>query len=187
MRANKSWHNRSCWTNIMWHSLNYRHLREGSQMRMKAFAFAHSLLLYHLHIPFLSVVYTSVPLTHCAICVRRVSGAWLINFPRTWSEQGTPWCMERTPGASSSLCVCAKFWFATNSMRTVCGWRSAGSQCCPHIRAFGSQTVRKYSASSCIRGFRQTNAFVRRLFGMCVCGFIENYSLPQVCAFPLYS
>ncbi len=53
--------------------------------------------------------------------------------------------MERTPGASSSLCVHAKNrqilvhseWYANRS-----GWRSTGSQSHPHIRAFGSRTIR---------------------------------------------
>ncbi len=38
----------------------------------------------------LSFVYTSTPLTRWDIRVRRISDAWLINFPRTWGEQRTP-------------------------------------------------------------------------------------------------
>ncbi len=38
----------------------------------------------------LNLLYTSAPLTRCAVCVRRVFGPWLINFSRTWGEQRTP-------------------------------------------------------------------------------------------------
>ncbi len=38
----------------------------------------------------LSFVYMSAPLTCCVVRARRVSGMWLINFPRTWGEQRTP-------------------------------------------------------------------------------------------------
>ncbi len=48
-----------------------------------------------------NLVYTSAPLTRCAVRILRIFGAWLINFLRTWGEQ-------RTPGASGSLCVHAK-------------------------------------------------------------------------------
>ncbi len=55
--------------------------------------------------------------------------------------------MERTPGASGSLCVRAKnpnkFWFSANGMRTIRKWRSAGLHSCPHIRTFGSRTIRR--------------------------------------------
>ncbi len=43
-----------------------------------------------------------------AVWVKRVSGAWLINFPRTWGKEKNTQCMERTPGASSSLRILAK-------------------------------------------------------------------------------
>ncbi len=84
----------------------------------------------------LSFVYTSMPFTCCIVRVWRVSGARLIHFLRNWGEQ-------RTPGASSSLCVYAtdKFWFAANGMQTVCRWCSAGSQSRPHIRALGLRTI----------------------------------------------
>ncbi len=53
--------------------------------------------------------------------------------------------MEMTPSTSSSLCGLAKNLLISvrgKWMRTVCGWHSAGSQAHPHIRAFGSRTIR---------------------------------------------
>ncbi len=50
--------------------------------------------------------------------------------------------MERTRGASTSLCVRAKtdkFQFA----QTICRWRSAGLQSRPHIHVFDLQTTRR--------------------------------------------
>ncbi len=70
---------------------------------------------------FLNLVYTSTLLTHCAIRVRRIFGARLINFPQTWGKQ-------RTPGSSGSLCVRAKNrqisvrseWYANHSRMVQC-------------------------------------------------------------------
>ncbi len=59
-------------------------------------------------------------------------------------------------GVSSSLCVRAKndkFQFAANGMRTICEWRSAGLQSCPHTRAFGLRTVRKWFANHLARSY----------------------------------
>ncbi len=70
----------------------------------------------------------SVPLTRCAICVRRISSMRLINFLRTWGEQ-----RHLVHGKG----------FVANGMRTVCGWRSTGSHFHPHIRTFGSRTIRR--------------------------------------------
>ncbi len=53
MQANKSSHSHWCRTNILWCLLSYRHPRECYRMRMKTFAIACSLLLYHPHIPIL--------------------------------------------------------------------------------------------------------------------------------------
>ncbi len=50
-------------------------------------------------------VYTSAPLTCCAICVRRVSGTRLINFPLTWGDQRTLGAWRRI---QFSLCSCKK-------------------------------------------------------------------------------
>ncbi len=95
-----------------------------------------------LHAHVLNLVYTSAPLTRCTVRMRRVFGARLIYFLRTWGEQ-------RTPGAWKGhlahpvLFVFAqktnKFWFAGN----VCGQRRTGLQSHPHICAFGSQTIRR--------------------------------------------
>ncbi len=52
----------------------------------------------------LSFVYTSVPLTRCAVRVRHVVNNFSANLRRAKNTR----CMERTPGASSSLCVRAK-------------------------------------------------------------------------------
>ncbi len=110
---------------------------------------------------FKSFVYTSAPLTRCAICVRRISGVWLIISLRTWGEQRTLGAWKGHPG-HLVLFVFAqktdKFWFAMNGMWTIRRQRSTGSQSHPHICAFGSQTSHEWFinhlARSCIRGLR---------------------------------
>ncbi len=107
----------------------------------------------------LNLVYTSVPLTHCAIRMRRVFGARLINFPQTWGEQRTSGALKGHP-AHPVLFVFVqkidKFWFVANGVRTIRWWRSAGSQSHPHICTFGSRTVCKqfvnHLTHSCIWG-----------------------------------
>ncbi len=90
--------------------------------------------------PTLNFVYTSTSLTHYAVHMRRVFGAWLINLLRTWGEQRTPGAWKGHRRIGFSLCSRKK---TTNfSMRTVCRWCSAGLQSHPHIRAFGSRTIR---------------------------------------------
>ncbi len=80
----------------------------------------------------------------CTVCVWRISGTQLINFPQTWDEQRRPSAWKGHL-AHTVLFVFAqkidKFWFAANSMQTICGRRSAGLQSHPHIRAFGSRTI----------------------------------------------
>ncbi len=106
----------------------------------------------------LNLVYTSTPLTRCAVRVRRLFGAWLINFPQTRGEQRTP-CVWKGHLVHPVLFVFVqktnKFWFTTNGMRIVCGQHSTGLQSRPHIRAFGSWTVceqfANHLARSCIR------------------------------------
>ncbi len=67
--------------------------------------------------------------------------------------------MERTPGASRSLCVCAKnrqILFTANGMQTVRGWRSTDLQSHPHIRTFSLRTIpraRVYEATGFMRLF----------------------------------
>ncbi len=72
---------------------------------------------------YLSFVYTSAPLTRCAIRMRRAVKLFSVNLRRGGDTQ----CME----AHLVLFVFAqktnKFQFAVNGMRTVRGWRSAGS------------------------------------------------------------
>ncbi len=93
-----------------------------------------------------NLVYTSAPFTCYAVRMRRVFGAQLINFPWTWGEQRTSGAWKGHP-AHPVLFVFVqktdKFRFAANGMRTVRGWRTAGSQSHPHIRAFGTPTVRE--------------------------------------------
>ncbi len=108
----------------------------------------------------------------CAVCIRHVSGAELINFLRTWGEQRTSGAWKGPP-AHPVLSVFApkteKFRFAANGMQTVRIKHSKGSQSHPHIRAFGSQTVcewfANYSAHSYIRGFRFAPS-KKRLLGL---------------------
>ncbi len=70
-----------------------------------------------------------------------VLGARLINFLRTWGEQ-------RTPGASNSLCVCAK-----NRPISVRGeWYA--NHCAIHTTRIW---FANHSACSCIQGFRSYN------------------------------
>ncbi len=68
-------------------------------------------------------VYTSVPFTRCTIRMRRISGTWLINFPRTRGEQRTPGAWKQHL-AHPVLFVFSqktdKFWFVANGMWTVC-------------------------------------------------------------------
>ncbi len=70
----------------------------------------------------ISFVYTSAPLTLCAVRRRRVSNVRLINFLWTWGEQRTPGARKRHP-AHPVLFVFAqktdKFQFSANGMRTV--------------------------------------------------------------------
>ncbi len=93
-----------------------------------------------------SFVYMSALLTRCTVRMWRISSAWLINFLQTCGEQKTPSAWK---GNSTHLVLFVfaqktdKFRFVVNGMRNICGWRSAGSQSCPHIRAFGSRAVRK--------------------------------------------
>ncbi len=69
-----------------------------------------------------------------------------------------------------------KFQFTANGMRTTCGWRSAGSQSHPHIRAFGSQTIRcarvcKASDEKCLQNLckkRKPTKNSTKLFILCV-------------------
>ncbi len=103
----------------------------------------------------------------CAVSVRCISGAWLINFPRTWDEPRTPGAWKGHP-AHPVLFVFVqktdKFWFEVNGTRTVHRLRSAGSQCRPHIYSFGSRTVCwrfvNHLAPSCIQGFMLFLRFV---------------------------
>ncbi len=102
--------------------------------------------------PALNVVYTSVQLTHCAVHMRCIFSAWLINFPWAWGEQ-------RTPGASSSLCVCAKNWqisvrgeWYANCFRTALHRFAVPST---HTRIWW--TARVYEALGCFGGERNGN------------------------------
>ncbi len=100
----------------------------------------------------------------CAIRVRRIFGARLINFPQSWGEQ-------RTPGTSSSLCVHAKKRTNIGLWRMVCEpFANGAAQVHSPVHTYAhlvhellvanrlSQTVRErfanHSACSCIRGFR---------------------------------
>ncbi len=119
------------------------------------------ILLFITYSSFLNLVYTSAPLTRCAVRMWRILVAGLINFPWTWSEQRTPnaWKGDLVhPVLFLFAQETDKFWFTANSMQTVRRWRSAGLQSRPHICAFGSQTVRErfanHSACSCIQGFK---------------------------------
>ncbi len=94
----------------------------------------------------LNLVYTSTPLTRCTIHVRDKFGARLINFPQTWGEQRTHGAWKGHPSHPVLFVFTQKtdkFWFVVNGMRTIRGWHSSGSQLCPHIYAFGSQTIRR--------------------------------------------
>ncbi len=91
-----------------------------------------------------NLLYTSAPLTHYTIHMWRVFSAWLINFLQTSGEQRTRGAWKGYPGHSVFFVVAQKmdkFQFAVNGMQTVCGWHSAGSQSCLHIRAFGLRMV----------------------------------------------
>ncbi len=119
---------------------------EGSLVRTQ-FAFKQNFLLKQYDsVPscVYSFVYTSATLMRCVVCMRRVSGARLINFPRTRGEQRTPGAWKGH-AAHPVLFVFAqktnKFWFAANGMRTIRRWHSTGSLSHPHIRVFGLRTV----------------------------------------------
>ncbi len=112
----------------------------------------------------LNLVYTSVPLTRCAIRMHCVFGARLINFPQTWGEQKTrdEWKGHLVhPVLFVFMQKTDKFRFVVNGMRTIRGQCSTGSQSHPHIRAFDSQTVREWFvnrlARSYIRGISEGN------------------------------
>ncbi len=87
----------------------------------------------------LNFVYTSV---------LRCSSTRLINFPQTWGEQ-------RTPSASSSLCVSTKNqqilifgeWYANCSQMAQCRFAVPSIHTCIWFA--------NHSAHSCIRGFRK--------------------------------
>ncbi len=91
----------------------------------------------------------SVPLMRCAIRVRCVSDVQLINFPQTWGEQ-------RTPGASSSLCVSVKNW-----QILVCGERYAN--------------VRRWQIRSSVHTYVHLvrKRFVKLSSYLCIQGFIQ--------------
>ncbi len=101
---------------------------------------------------FLRFVYTSVPLMHCAVRMRHVTGTRLINLSRTWGEQRTTSARKRHL-AHPVLFVFTqktdKFQFVVNGMRTVRRRRRPSLQSRPHIRTFGANN----SARSSIRGF----------------------------------
>ncbi len=105
----------------------------------------------------LSFVYTSAPLTRCALRMWRASSARLINFLRTWGEQRTPGEWKGHP-THPVLFVFAlrtdKFLFVANGMRTICGWRCTDLQSRPHICAFGSRTIRERFVNHSARSYK---------------------------------
>ncbi len=98
-------------------------------------------------------MYTS---ERCAVHMRRIFGARLINFPQTWGKQRTHGVWKGHPVHPVLFVFAQKI--DQFGMRTVRGWRSAGWQSHSHIRAFCSRTVRSrfmnHSARLCIRCFR---------------------------------
>ncbi len=98
----------------------------------------------------LNLVYTSAPLTRCAVCVWRVFGAQLINFPQTWDKQKIPGTWKGHPGHPVLLVFAQKL---TNfeSRRMVCELFADGAVLSTHMRIWFAN----HSARLCIRAFRK--------------------------------
>ncbi len=95
----------------------------------------------------------SAPLTHCAICARRVFGARLINFLRTWGEQRTPGAWKGHP-AYPVLFVFAqktdKFQFTANGMNHLRMAQRRFAVPSTHMRIWFAN----HSPHLCMRGYR---------------------------------
>ncbi len=119
-----------CRTNILWHSLNYRHPRERYRMRTKAFAIAHSLLSFRPHILILDErmcsfsVHSIYVYTALEECKSLCSVWWNGNdATETCRYEGVQWgfsfqcpnfCRRSLEGVKDSQwkwnCVMAFFW-----------------------------------------------------------------------------
>ncbi len=105
-------------------------------------------------------MYTSV---HSLCTAPFACGVRLINVLQTCGEQRTHGAWKGHP-LHPVLFVFVqknnKFRFSANGMQTIRGWRSAGLQSRPHVRAFSSQTVCEWFANhlaySYIHGFTCT-------------------------------
>ncbi len=104
----------------------------------------------------LSFVYTSAPLTYCAVCVWCISSAQLINFLQTWGEQRTPSAWKGHPSHpvffvlrkkptnfGSRRMVCEPFANGTAQVRSLIHTYT----CLVH------ELFANHLAHSCIRGF----------------------------------
>ncbi len=80
----------------------------------RSFVYTSAPLMHNVPLCTISFVYTSAPLTHCIICMQRISGTRLINFPRTWGEQRTPNAWSRI---QFSLCSCKNRQISVRSER----------------------------------------------------------------------
>ncbi len=132
----------------------------------------HQIIFFSLFLSPLSFVYTNALLMCCAIRVRRISDAGLINFSWTWGEQ-------RTPGASSSLCVRPK----TRQILVRGKWYANRLQTTQHRFALQSTHTHIWFANhlvrSCIQGLKYSmHTVVFREKNLPVC--MLNLLCPQL-------